>query len=130
VAREKKQRIPTEAAPAAFTNPFAALAIQGRESESGGSGVPPVTKSSPPQTTERLLLRRSTAHRAGKTVLIVEGFSPTWTTAKLEELLRSLKGHLGCGGLVENRTLHIQGEIAERLIPLLETRGFTIKRGW
>lgn len=130
MAREKKQRIATDAGPAAFASPFAALEIQGRESDTGGAGVPPVTKSPPPQTKERLLIRRSTAHRAGKTVLIIEGFSDAWSEAKLEDLLRSLKGHLGCGGLVENRTLHLQGEIAERLIPLLETRGFAVKRGW
>ena len=130
MAREKKQRIATDAAPAAFTNPFAALEIQGRESATGGTGVPPVTKSSPPLTKERLLLRRSTAHRAGKTVLILEGFSPAFSATDLADLLHSLKTNLGCGGKIETGTLELQGELADRLIPLLETRGFTIKRGW
>jgi translation initiation factor 1 len=129
VARENKQRVATEAAPELRTNPFAALEIQGRESESGGTGVPPVTNR-PTATKERLLLRRSTAHRGGKTVLVLAGFSPAWSEAKLEDLLHELKTSLGCGGKVEARTLELQGELADRLIPLLESRGFAVKRGW
>lgn len=129
MARENKQRVATEAAPELRTNPFAALEIQGRESESGGTGVPPVTNR-PTATKERLLLRRSTAHRGGKTVLVLAGFSPAWSEAKLEDLLHELKTSLGCGGKVEDRTLELQGELADRLIPLLESRGFAVKRGW
>ena len=129
MARENKQRVATEAAPELRTNPFAALEIQGRESESGGTGVPPVTNR-PTATKERLLLRRSTAHRGGKTVLVLAGFSPAWSEAKLEDLLHELKTSLGCGGKVEARTLELQGELADRLIPLLESRDFAVKRGW
>jgi translation initiation factor 1 len=135
--REKKQRIATEAAPAAFANPFAALEIQGRESQKDRDtrlagptihqrpGEPPG-----PTPTERLLLRRSTAHRGGKTVLVLEGFSTAWTNPKLEALLHDLKASLGCGGKIESRTLELQGELADRLIPLLESRDFAVKRGW
>ena len=84
----------------------------------------------PGPAVKELLLRRSTAHRGGKTVLILKGFSPAWSEAKLEDLLQELKQSLGCGGKLENRNLELQGELAERLIPLLEARGFTIKRGW
>lgn len=112
------------------TNPFAALGIQGRESSSGDTGAaPPAEQSSPPRT-ERLLLRRSTAHRGGKTVLVLEGFSPVWTDGKLHDLLHELKGKLGCGGKLGGRTMEIQGEQADRLEPLLVARGFTVKRGW
>ncbi|MFM8683187.1 MAG: translation initiation factor, partial [Chthoniobacterales bacterium] len=80
--------------------------------------------------TEHLLLRRSTAHRGGKTVLVLDGFSPAWNVAKLEGLLRELKASLGCGGQLNGRTLEIQGDQPDRLQPLLESRGFAIKRGW
>ena len=129
MAREKKQRIATDAAPELRTNPFASLEIQGRASPSGDTGIPPVTSGST-QPTERLLLRRSTAHRGGKTVLILEGFSPPWNAAKLDNLLRELKTSLGCGGKVEARTVELQGELADRLVPLLESRGFSVRRGW
>jgi len=128
VAREKKQRISTDAVPELRTNPFAALDLG--PLRDAPSEPPPSQPAPRKETYERLLLRRSTAHRGGKTVLVLEGFSPAWNAAKLENLLRELKASLGCGGKIEDRTLELQGELADRLIPLLESRGFAIKRGW
>ena len=127
MAREKKQRIATEAAPELRTNPFASLNLGPLRETPVSTPAPAASKKEPK---ERLLLRRSTAHRGGKTVLVLEGFSPAWSPAKLESLLHELKTSLGCGGKIENRNLELQGELAERLIPLLEARGFAIKRGW
>jgi translation initiation factor 1 len=129
VAREKKQRIATDAAPELRTNPFAALDL-GTLRDAPSQPILPPQAAPKKEPTERLLLRRSTAHRGGKTVLVLEGFSPAWSAAKLDDLLHELKISLGCGGKTENRTLELQGEIADRLIPLLEARGFAIKRGW
>lgn len=130
MAREKRQRIATGSAPALQTNPFAALEIHGRESPPGDTGVAPIMEQSTVSRKERLLLRRSTAHRGGKTVLVLEGFSPLWTASKLHELLHELKAKLGCGGKLEGRTMEIQGEQADRLESLLTSRGFSVKRGW
>ena len=128
MAREKKQRIATDAAPELRTNPFASLDL-GPLRE--GPNLPPPTSPAPKkEPTERLLLRRSTAHRGGKTVLVLEGFSPAWNAAKLEDLLRELKASLGCGGKVDGHSLEIQGDQPDRLQPALESRGFVIKRGW
>ena len=129
MARENKKRIATDAAPELRTNPFAQLDL-GPLRE--GPSIPPTTASPSPkkEPNERLLLRRSTAHRGGKTVLVLEGFSPAWNTPKLEALLHELKTSLGCGGKIEDRALELQGELADRLIPLLESRSFTVKRGW
>jgi len=126
--REKKERIATEAAAELRTNPFASLDLGPlREGPDTPATASPSPKKEP---NERLLLRRSTAHRSGKTVLVLEGFSPAWSAAKLEDLLRELKASLGCGGKVEARTLEIQGDQPDRLKPLLESRGFLVKRGW
>lgn len=128
MAREKKQRVSTEAAPELRTNPFAALDLGPlRDTPANSPAAPHAPKKEPK---ERLLLRRSTAHRGGKTVLVLEGFSPAWSGAKLEDFLHELKTSLGCGGKIENRTLELQGELADRLIPLLESRGFAVNRGW
>lgn len=129
MTREKKQRIATDAGPAAWVNPFASLNLQGRASEAGGPGALPATAPATPPK-ERLLLRRETAHRGGKTVLVLEGFSPAWTEPKLASLLHDLKSALGCGGKLSDRKLEIQGDQAERLKPLLVTRGFEVKQGW
>jgi translation initiation factor 1 len=137
VAREKKRRIPTDAAPAAWANPFAALDLgllpaEPACAQPGGKGAPSVQGLPNNKKTriERLLLRRSTAHRGGKTVLVLEGFSPAWSATKLQDLLHELKTSLGCGGKIEGRQLELQGELAERLLPLLEARKFAVKRGW
>ena len=126
--REKKQRIATDAAPELRTNPFATLDL-GPLREAPDTPTP--AESAPKkEPTERLLLRRSTAHRGGKTVLVLEGFSAPWNESKLEDLLRELKASLGCGGQLNGRTLEVQGDQPDRLQPLLESRGFLIKRGW
>ena len=138
MARENKQRIATDAALELRTNPFAALDLPGRELPPEGRDTRPACPSQHqrpseplgPTPTERLLLRRSTAHRGGKTVLVLEGFSTAWTNPKLEALLHDLKTWLGCGGTVKDRALELQGDQPDRLIPLLESRGFTIRRGW
>jgi translation initiation factor 1 (eIF-1/SUI1) len=128
VAREKKQRIATDAAPELRTNPFASLDL-GPLREAPDTPTP--TQSAPKkEPKEQLLLRRSTAQRGGKTVLVLDGFSTAWNTTKLQSLLHELKKSLGCGGKVEARTLELQGELADRLQPLLESRGFAVKRGW
>ena len=128
MAREKKGRIATDAGPSAFANPFASLDLGPlREASATAPQSPPATKKEPK---ERLLLRRSTAHRGGKTVLIIEGFSTAWNERKLETLLHELKASLGCGGKIETRTLELQGDQPDRLQPLLEARGFAVKRGW
>jgi translation initiation factor 1 len=128
VPPEKKHRVATEAAPELRTNPFAALDLGPlRDAPANSPAAQPAPKKEPK---ERLLLRRSTAHRGGKTVLVLEGFSTAWSATKLEDLLHELKTSLGCGGKLESRTLELQGELADRLLPLLESRGFTVKRGW
>ena len=128
MAREKKQRIATDAAPELRTNPFASLDL-GPLREAPDTPTP--TQSAPKkEPKEQLLLRRSTAQRGGKTVLVLDGFSTAWNTTKLQSLLHELKKSLGCGGKVEARTLELQGELADRLQPLLESRGFAVKRGW
>jgi translation initiation factor 1 (eIF-1/SUI1) len=127
VPRDKKQRIPVEASPELRTNPFAALDL-GPLREAPATAPAPATPKKEPK--EKLLLRRSTAHRAGKTVLILEGFSPAWSASQLGSLLHELKSTLGCGGKIEDRHLELQGELTDRLLPLLEARSFAVKRGW
>lgn len=125
MAREKKARVATDAGPVAWTNPFASL-------DPGPLPSGPATDDYPAKAdaAEKLLMRRETAHRGGKTVIVLEGFSATWGAPRLQELLRELKAALGCGGKIEGYKLEIQGEQADRLQPLLEARGFRIKRGW
>lgn len=124
MAREKKHRVPTEAGAATWANPFASLDLGPLPPGPADAPAP-----APAKKSGRLLMRRETAHRGGKTVIVLEGFAG-WGEARLGELLHDLKRALGCGGKVAGQALELQGELAERLQPLLEARGFAVKRGW
>lgn len=128
MARDKKHRIATGGGSESWTTPFASLNVQGRESH--GNDAPAAARSTATSKNERLLMRRETAHRGGKTVLVLEGFSAAWPASRLDALLHDLKTALGCGGKRHDSRLEIQGELADRLQPLLEARGFLVKRGW
>ena len=76
----------------------------------------------------RLILRRETKHRGGKTVVIVAGFAqlPGISDRELEELLQLLKQRLGCGGAVLARELLLQGDRPAQLAALLRDQGFRV----
>lgn len=106
------------------------LDMHGRESEPARKDSPAGTVGSSTPPAGRVLMRRETAHRGGKTVIVLEGFSAAWSTARLQDLLHDIKTALGCGGKTAGQKIEIQGEQSERLQPLLEARGFAVKRGW
>jgi translation initiation factor 1 len=74
----------------------------------------------------RVVLRRLSAHRGGKTVLLVDGFGPQHSDGAVEELGRRLRAQLGCGGTCRGRALEIQGDQPARLRSLLEAEGFQV----
>jgi translation initiation factor 1 len=67
-------------------------------------------------------VRRERAGRGGKTVTVAEG--PGLSGAKLEELAREAARAHGVGARVEDGTLVLQGDQAERLVVWLAARGF------
>lgn len=69
---------------------------------------------------------RQTKGRKGQGVTIVTGVP--LAGAALEQLARSLKATCGAGGTVRDGTIEIQGEHRARLVPLLEARGWRVKR--
>lgn len=65
-------------------------------------------------------------NRKGKKVTLVEGF--IGTTEDLKSLARELKSSCGVGGSVGDRQILIQGDFRERVIKLLQEKGFKVKR--
>jgi translation initiation factor 1 len=118
----KRDKKPEPAAPVApFHNPFGALAGKREELPSR-----PASTAAPEQAVERkgparAVVRMERKGRGGKEVTVVEqlGLPP----AQLEAWLKALKGSLGCGGVVEEDALVLQGDHRERLPALLEARG-------
>jgi translation initiation factor 1 len=118
----KKDKKPEPAAPAApFHNPFAALASK---REALPSQPAPVKAAAPPPERKgpaRAVVRMERKGRGGKEVTVVEQLE--LPPRELEVWLKALKGTLGCGGVVEEQALVLQGDHRERLPVLLEARG-------
>ncbi len=124
MARKDKIEVTTEN-PFELNNPFADLQIDNLplgEPEATAAPAPVKAKSA----LGRVVLRRETAHRGGKTVIVIYDFAPAISTESIEELARKLRQACGCGGAIRQRTIEIQGNHAARLRTLLEAEGFRV----
>ena len=70
-------------------------------------------------------LRMEKAGRGGKTVTIV--YDLPRNAAFLKQLATELKRACGTGGTVADNTVEIQGDVRDRIRPLLVTKGWTVK---
>jgi len=117
----KKDKKPEPAAPAApFNNPFAAIAGK-REELPAGPAPAAASKKEERKGPARAVVRLERKGRGGKEVTVVEHLE--LPRAEREVWLKALKNSLGCGGVVEEESLVLQGDQRERLPPLLEARG-------
>ena len=100
-----------------FHNPFGALKDTLGELPRGPERAPP----RPARGPMRAVVRLERKGRGGKEVTVVEqlGLPPR----TLEEWLTALKSALGCGGIVEDSALVLQGDQRKRLPKVLEARG-------
>jgi len=123
-----KKHIPTNAAetPREELNAaFARLSL---------SNLPPAPTTPPPSTAAappvwkmgRVVLRRETAHRGGKTVIVVDDFATHLPVSVIERIAKKLRAACGCGGTVRGRVVEVQGDQAPRIRALLEAEGFQV----
>lgn len=89
------------------------------ESESNSTETLP-----PNQQTLRILIDRKM--RAGKSVTIVGGF--IGSENDLNDLGKFLKTKCGVGGTVKDGEIQIQGDLREKIIALLNEKGYKTKR--
>lgn len=108
-----------------FHNPFGALGalrdtLPGRRT-SAAPAPAPTPAPARPTGPARAVVRMERAGRGGKEVTIVDhlGLAPK----DREMWLKALKGSLGCGGVVEDDRLVLQGDHRTRLPALLAARG-------
>lgn len=146
MARKDKVRLEVQApAPSLTQNPFAQLrglaASSAEKTAPAGDAVPAVAMSTSaaavtPRDTGaagksagRLILRRETKHRGGKSVVIISGLE-TARTGAADALALELKSQLGCGGTVEagakGPEIVLQGDRPARVAELLRVRGFRV----
>ena len=76
-----------------------------------------------PPERQRLRLQLEKSGRAGKTVTVIKGF--VGSDDDLRTLSRELKKRLCTGGAEKDGQILIQGDVRQRLLPLLRTLGYT-----
>jgi translation initiation factor 1 len=100
-----------------FNNPFARLQSQ-REEFPEGKPVAPVKEKT---VSLRAVVRMERKGRGGKEVTVVEQLALTSTQKK--EWLTAMKQALGCGGVIEDENIVIQGDQRERVEAFLRKKG-------
>ena len=119
----RRQKIPINTAKMDWNTPFANLSADGLPP---GQIAPAPVEQSTPVRLGRVVLRRETAHRGGKTVVVVHDFPPQVSGARIEELASRLKKVCGCGGTTKGRTIQIQGDQPAKVRAVLESEGFQV----
>ena len=95
------------------TDPSQMAGAQARQqsTQSGGDGI--------------VRLHRERKGRKGAGVTLVRGLPPD--EAALKQLAKQLKAACGVGGAVKDGVIELQGEQREKIKPLLEKAGYTVK---
>ena len=74
----------------------------------------------------RVVLRKETARRGGKTVIVVDDFATHLPVSVIERIGKKLRQTCGCGGTVKGRTVEIQLDQPGRIRDVLEAEGFEV----
>lgn len=123
---KKKTRIPTGGESITWTSPFAALrkidlpSAPGRQPDTAPREVAPAA---PKKNRGRVDIIRHTAHRGGKTVTVVTGFTGI-SPAEIERLAKEMQKACGAGGTVKEGRIEIQGDQRESVARILANAGF------
>lgn len=124
MSRPNRDKLPTQGQAPGLFQAFAGLDLGGLPT--GPEDPVDTTEQAPPCKKGRVVLRRETAHRGGKTVIIIDGFAPHIDPQAIEALGKKLRTACGTGGSVKGRTVEIQGEPIARLRELLAAEGFQV----
>ncbi len=79
-----------------------------------------------PKKLGRVVLRRETAQRGGRTVIVIHDFPAALTNGALDDLARDLRRAIGTGGTVCERTIEMQGDQPAKIRAFLEKRGYQV----
>ena len=71
-------------------------------------------------------LQRETAHRGGKTVIVVKDFATHLPQTVIETIGKRLRQACGCGGTVKDKRIEMQGDNAAKIRAVLEAEGFQV----
>jgi len=123
---KKTKRIPTDGESFVWKSPFATLANAKlpaapdvRHGDDRGGAVSTVKG----KNRGRVDIIRQTAHRGGKTVTVVTGFTGIGQAEK-EHLAREMQKACGAGGTVKEGRIEIQGDKRAEVARILTNAGF------
>jgi translation initiation factor 1 len=123
---KEKKRIPTSTEPIVWTSPFTALKNIGPplapEVQPGGA-TRDASLIATRKNHGRVDIIRQTAHRGGKTVTVVTGFTGIGL-AEQETLAKEMQKGCGAGGTVKEGRIEIQGDQREAVAHILTNAGF------
>ena len=123
---KEKKRIPTSGKPIVWSSPFAALKNVGLplapEVHTGGAPRD-AAAIAPKKNRGRADIIRQTAHRGGKTVTVITGFTGIGLNEQ-ETLAKELQKACGAGGTVKEGRIEIQGDHREAVARILTNAGF------
>ncbi len=89
----------------------------------------PPSNPEPPQTRwkmGRVVLQRETAHRGGKTVIVIKDFASHLPQSVIETIGKRVRSACGCGGTVKEKRIEIQGDQVAKIRTVLEAEGFEV----
>jgi|GEM_PF-304211 len=128
--KSKKLKVDGSTPTTSLNNAFSGLSLEGLPE---GTELPLPVAQSPESSGAakgkrgEIILRRETAHRAGKAVIIVEGLAALESDDSIDDLAAGLKKRCGCGGTVKAGEIIIQGEKASEVAEFLRNEGFRVR---
>jgi translation initiation factor 1 len=126
---KRRHRISTDGEPVVWNSPFASLkqVILSPPARSDVGGLSDhrlvASKERPAKDRGRVDIVRQTAHRGGKTVTVVKGFSGIGQAEK-EQLAKAMQKACGSGGTVKEGRIEIQGDKRAEVARILTEAGF------
>ena len=122
----RKKRIPLQSSENFGHNPFGALSSEGlpaapENPQTNSADQSPTAR--PNRNRGRVDILRSTAHRGGKTVTVVQGFVGIGLPEK-EQLAKKMQRLCGTGGTVKEGRIEIQGDKRNEVAQVLTEAGF------
>ena len=123
---EPKKRIDTSPRQEGLNNAFAKLGLDAKNLPPGPAPQPPADAPQAIWKMGRVVLRKETARRGGKTVIVVDDFATHLPVSVIEKIGKKLRQTCGCGGTVKGRTVEIQMDQPARIRAVLEAEGFEV----
>jgi translation initiation factor 1 len=120
-----KKKIPLTSEPTTLNAAFSGLSLPDLPA---GPPEPVIDPASPQSRWKmgKVNLQRETAHRGGKTVIVIKDFASHLPLSVIETVAKRVRSACGCGGTVKDKRIEIQGDNAAKIRAVLEAEGFQV----